>query len=267
MSKNAAIAVTTTLLIACGAPAEDEMSESAPGMSSPSQIGALLADGEVVFGVFPGQQTAEGGTAMAARFGMDFVFYDLENGPFDLEAYHTYVDAMTAALGPDTPRRAMALRIPPVGADPDGAIQRALEALEAGIDILVVPHVQNATQATVVVEATGRNAWPTRPDGAHVNLLIIEDQEGIANASEIVATPGVSIVFAGPGDLRRAYEGDMEAVENAIQVVLAACKEHEVPCGVTAGPDNIADRIEQGFRAFIVQQQEAVEAGRTAAGR
>lgn len=271
MNRKLAIAALTSFAIACGAPAEDEMSQAVSGSDAPrggaSEIPRLLADGHVIFGVFPGEQTAEGGAAMAGRSGMDFVFFDLERPPFDLAAFDAYVSAMHEALGPDAPRRAMALRIPPVGDDPESAREKAARALDAGIDILVVPHVQNADQAAVAVEATGLNTWPSRPDGAHVNLLIIEDQEGVANASEIVGTPGVGIVFAGPGDLRRAYEGDMEAVEAAIQTVLSACREHDVPCGVTAGPDDIAERIEQGFRAFIVQQQEAVEAGRAAAGR
>ena len=82
-----------------------------------------------------------------------------------------------------------------------------------------------------------------------------------------MATPGLSVVFAGPGDLRRAYEGDMEAVENAIQAVLSACLEFEVPCGVTAGVDDIGMRLDQGFRVIIVTQEEALAAGRRHAGR
>ena len=59
----------------------------------------------------------------------------------------------------------------------------------------------------------------------------------------------------------------MEKVEEAIQIVLAACLEFDVPCGVTAGVDDIAMRIEQGFRVFIVTQPEAVAVGMAAAGR
>ena len=59
----------------------------------------------------------------------------------------------------------------------------------------------------------------------------------------------------------------MEAVEAAIQTVLAACLEAGVPCGITAGPDDIAMRIEQGFRVFIVTSPEALAVGHQAAGR
>ena len=80
-----------------------------------------------------------------------------------------------------------------------------------------------------------------------MNMLIVEDREAVEVVDEIVSTPGVSVVFAGPGDLRRAYEGDMEAVESAIQTVLAACTEHRVPCGITAGVDDIAERLSRAF--------------------
>ena len=77
----------------------------------------------------------------------------------------------------------------------------------------------------------------------------------------------LSVVFAGPGDLRRAYDGDMEAVEGAIQAVLAACKEFDVVCGVTAGAEDIAGRLEEGWGMIIVTEPEAVAVGRRAAGR
>ena len=59
----------------------------------------------------------------------------------------------------------------------------------------------------------------------------------------------------------------MEAVEGAIQAVLAACLANGVPCGITAGVDDIAERIAQGFRMFIASDPETVTAGREAAGR
>ena len=82
-----------------------------------------------------------------------------------------------------------------------------------------------------------------------------------------MGTAGVSVVFAGPGDLRRSYEGDMDAVEAAIQTILASCQAHGVPCGITAGVEDIAERIDQGFRMFIMSDAAAATAGRAAAGR
>ena len=41
----------------------------------------------------------------------------------------------------------------------------------------------------------------------------------------------------------------------------------DVACGITAGVDDIAERLEQGFRLIIVTSPEALSVGRAAAGR
>ncbi|SVE63188.1 uncharacterized protein METZ01_LOCUS516042, partial [marine metagenome] len=81
-------------------------------------------------------------------------------------------------------------------------------------------------------------------------------------SEEIVATPGLSVVIPGPGDLRRAYNGDSESVEAAIQRVLAACKDFQVPCGITAGIDDVVERLEQGFKMIIASDLATIETGR-----
>lgn len=273
----AVLAIALTLGAAC-APAGDEAAgdgaagdesamasgEGGPGADAP--MVALLADGEALFGMFSGDHTAEGGAAMAANGQTDFVFYSLETGPFDIPTMETYVDALAdASTGDEAPP--IALRIPPVHEDVEAARARVAEGLEAGVASIVFPHVVARDDAAAAVDAMGPELWPGNPDGSLVAMLIVEDREGIAHVRDIVSTPGVSVVFAGPGDLRRAYEGDMEAVESAIQTVLAACMEFDVPCGITADPDDIGERLEQGFRVFIVQDPAAVDAGKRASGR
>ena len=121
--------------------------------------------------------------------------------------------------------------------------------------------------AELAVRSMGGRLWPINPSGDLINILLIEDQIGIGAAREIVGTQGVSVAIPGPGDLRRAYEGDMEAVEDAIQTVLAACKEFDVACGITAGVDDIGERLAQGFKLIIVNQPEALSVGLEESGR
>ena len=231
-----------------------------------NRVVALLAAEQPVFGIFSGDHTAEQGAAMAQNRDTDFVFYSLESGPFDLPTMQSYMRALAEHAGEGGPPP-FALRIPPIRDGEEIARERVREAMEAGVDAIVFPHVESAEQATVAVEAMGTNLWPANPDGVHVNMLIVEDQVGVQHVREIAGTDGVSVVFAGPGDLRRAYDGDMDAVERAIQTVLSACKEFNVPCGITAGVDDIADRLAQGFRAIIVTEPEAIGVGKQAAGR
>ena len=143
-------------------------------------------------------------------------------------------------------------RIPPIRDGRVEAQDRTQRILDAGIHGVVFPHVESAEDAEHAVRSmryrpkglrpngqgvaarywgvsredyTSRaDVWPASPRGELINMLLIEDKIGIENTRAIVSTEGVSIVIPGPGDLRRAYEGDDEAIENAIQTVLAACK-------------------------------------------
>jgi 2-keto-3-deoxy-L-rhamnonate aldolase RhmA len=227
-------------------------------------IVGLLAGGQAVFGIFSGPHTPAQGALMARTVDPDFVFYSLESGPFDVPGMRAYGEAMRQASVERSPPP-LVLRIPPIRDGADAARDR--QGLAAGVAAIVFPHVESARDAALAVEFMGPELRPGNPDGQRVAMLIIEDTVGIARAREIVSTPGVGVVFAGPGDLRRAYHGDMAAVERAIQTVLAACKEFAVPCGITAGVDDVATRLAQGFRVVIVSQAEALSAGRRAAGR
>ena len=281
-------------------PAPDASSASAPPAGAGPQwnrMAALLAEGEAVFGIFSGEQTEESARRMAGQNLTDFVFYSLETGPFDLPAMSAYLEALSppAGRGAANPHP-VALRIPPVRDGREQARERTAAGLDAGAYAVVFPHVESADEARHAVASmrparagglrpapspeaarvfgvspeeyeARADLWPLAGDGELVSMILIEDRAGVENAREIVSVPGVSVAFPGPGDLRRAYDGDAEAVEAAIRTVLAACLEAGVPCGITAGPDDIAERLEQGFRVFIVTSPDALPVGRAAAGR
>jgi 4-hydroxy-2-oxoheptanedioate aldolase len=210
---------------------------------------ALLSSGKAAFGSFS-DKTRQSASTLSADDRVDFVFYDMETGPFDVDGMR---DFMTALGG-----RSLAARLPPIRDGREVARERVRLLLDAGVDLVVYPHVGSREDAELAVRATGERA---------LNLLIIEDRAGVANAREIVSTPGVDIVFPGPGDLRRAYQGDLAAVEKAIQSVLSACRSSRVVCGITAGPEDIAKRLEEGFRVFIVKNPDALPIGRRASSR
>lgn len=275
-----AVSVATGLTAAgCAAPEQsdvpaagtDAASDPAAATSTvaagdASALAQLLADGQAVFGVFSGPTTAEQGALMGQNRELDFVFYSLESGPFDIMSTRVYMSGIAKGSRTEAPHP-LILRVPPIRNGVDAAGANVAEALDAGVAAIVFPHVESAEDAAVAVSVMGDEIWPGNASGTLLSILIVEDRSGVERVDEIVATPGVSVVFAGPGDLRRSYEGDMEAVEGAIQTVLTACQAYGVPCGITAGVDDIAERIAQGFRMFIVSDPAAVTAGREAAGR
>jgi 4-hydroxy-2-oxoheptanedioate aldolase len=122
--------------------------------------------------------------------------------------------------------------------------------------------------------------WPLNPAGELVNWTIVESKEGLAHVREIAAVKGIGVLFPGAGTLRGVFSStnaagerqvDAAAHETAIQQVLAACKEFNVPCGYPANANDIQTRMEQGFSVFVINWGtagfKAVEIGRNAAGR
>ncbi len=124
------------------------------------------------------------------------------------------------------------------------------------------------------------DVWPLNPNGELINWTIVETQEGLDHVREIAAVEGVGVLWPGAGTLRGLFtttgpDGqralDAEAWEASIQLVLAACKEFNVPCGYPANADDIEMRMEQGFSVFVMNWGDAgfaaIEVGRRAAGR
>ena len=64
---------------------------------------------------------------------------------------------------------------------------------------------------------------------------------------------------------------DADGWEAAIQQVLAACKEFNVPCGYPASENDIEMRMKQGFGVFVISWGEpgfrAIDIGRRLSGR
>jgi 2-keto-3-deoxy-L-rhamnonate aldolase RhmA len=122
--------------------------------------------------------------------------------------------------------------------------------------------------------------WPLASDAELVSWTIVESKQGLARVREIAAVKGISALFPGAGTLRRVFTStnaagerafDAAGWEAAIQQVLAACKEFDVPCGYPANADDIEMRMKQGFSVFVIGWGEAglkaVDIGRRLAGR
>ncbi len=127
---------------------------------------------------------------------------------------------------------------------------------------------------------TKADLYPLNPKGELTNWTVVESKEGLKHVREIAAVKGISVLFPGAGTLRQVFSTtdgtgkrtlDEAGWEGAIQRVLAACKEFNVPCGYPANANDIEMRMKQGFSVFVMGWGEpgfkAVEIGKKAAGR
>jgi 4-hydroxy-2-oxoheptanedioate aldolase len=266
----------------------------------------LLDRGEVVFGESVPHRSVEGAVAMSRSTDSDFLFYDMEHSTFDVPQLQAFLQflldpARILARGRPGTEHPVMVRIPANGREMNQWMVKNL--LDQGVHGIIAPFIENAAQAENLVRAmrypqppgatnpsppgergSGAGAavrywgvpgaeyrqladlWRLSPRGELLNLMLIENEEGVRNIREIAQVPGVTVIVPAPGDLNSYYSGDREKVEEAIQTVLAACLEFDVPCGITAGPNDVVERIEQGFRVLITGG-EGLRLGREAAGR
>ena len=96
------------------------------------------------------------------------------------------------------------------------------------------------------------DVWPLNPEGDLLAIPMIETLEGLKNVDEIAAVPGVGAIFIGAGGDLHQYLGvpqDAPEVEQARQTILAACKAHNVACGITALTKADVDRrLKEGWK-------------------
>ena len=122
------------------------------------------------------------------------------------------------------------------------------------------------------------DVWPLDPQGELLAMMFIESPEGVANIDEIIRVPGLGGIFIGPSDLSTSMGYTSPAapeVEAAIQTVLRACLDNDVPCAITTGQGSVEQRIEEGFRFVTIgadgglstRAAEALRLGREAGGR
>jgi 4-hydroxy-2-oxoheptanedioate aldolase len=96
------------------------------------------------------------------------------------------------------------------------------------------------------------DVWPLNPEGDLLAIPMIETMEGLKNVDEIAAVPGVGAIFIGAGGDLHQYLGvpaDAPEVEQARQTILAACKAHNVACGITAlTRADVDKRLKEGWK-------------------
>jgi 4-hydroxy-2-oxoheptanedioate aldolase len=104
------------------------------------------------------------------------------------------------------------------------------------------------------------DVWPLNPQGDLLAIPMIETAEGLKNVNEIASVPGVGAIFIGAGGDLHQYLGvaqDSPEVEQARQTILAACKAHNVACGITAlTKADVDKRITEGWKMIRTGRAE-----------
>jgi 4-hydroxy-2-oxoheptanedioate aldolase len=180
-------------------------------------------------------------TELLAGTGYDWLLIDGEHAPNDVRHTLSQLQAVASAQHAFGDARSHAIVRVPVGTG-DVGVALIKQYLDIGAQTLLVPMIDTAEQATLVVKATRyapagirgmgsalarASRWQAHARYVHeandqVCVLVqAETVEAMKNLDAIAATPGVDGVFIGPADLSASMGHPGNAAHPEVQAVIA----------------------------------------------
>jgi len=236
-------------------------------------VKAALANGEPQIGTWLSLPSVFSARLMA-RVGFPWLTVDMEHNPIDWETASMMFAAIADA------------GCVPLARVPRGDHDLIKRVLDGGAMGIVVPMVNTVEEARTAIAAAkfppngNRSIGGTIPalnfgatageyyDRANDEILVVlqtESPEGIANADEIYALPGVDAIFVGPNDLlwqMKAEDGTPptpDEYEAALQAILAAGKKAGTPVGIHAfSPEEVQRRVDEGWQFMACKSELAM---------
>ncbi len=236
--------------------------EGGPGR----QLKARLAAREVLVGGMVLEYTRPSLMKLYQQAGYDFVYIEYEHAYFGMAEF---ADTVVAARDNG---------LPVVAKTPQLERQEVAKLLECGVVGMQLPRTETREEIETLIDyiklypkgsrasATGygssdyikptdRQGWIAGQDAETTLVVHIETRTGYANAEEIVSTPGVDMVYCGPGDssLEFGHPGDWDHPEvlGPMEQVLDLCLRHGVPFGTSVkGHESAARWIGKGALFF-----------------
>jgi 2-keto-3-deoxy-L-rhamnonate aldolase RhmA len=225
---------------------------------------SLLAAGKPAVGVWTGATAAPRIAKVLATSDADFIVADIEHEIYDFPTLHRFVlEIQDFSLRfRSTPRATPAVLVKlghRGGWDPRFEIA---ETMRLGpVTGVWVPFVENASEMKRIISTfdhpeqtalQGVNAgsqgggtpasplWPLNPKGRLMVVAMIESEEGVKNAREIIQTPGVAAVHT------------VHVSEEGAAKVLQLCLENKVIAGIDANPGNVKAKLAAGYKLISV---------------
>lgn len=199
-----------------------------------------------------------------ARSGVDYVCIDTQHGAINSSDAVTLIQAIL--LGGSRP-------LVRVAQNDAGSITKALDAGAVGV---IVPMINNATDAEAAVSACrypprGTRSWgpstaAMRIDqhyldwsDEHVTMIpMIETAEAVNNLDAILAIDGINAAYVGPADLSISLglppgnNDDDPAFSAALSTIVAGCERAGVVAGIHSTGTLAPARRAMGFRMVTV---------------
>lgn len=227
----------------------------------PSRVLAKLRAGEPAFS-FKLNLSDSRAAEIAAMSGFDCIWVDMEHVPNDWSAIEK---SIMAAKMYDVDTIVRVAR---------GSYSDLIRPLEMDASGIMVPHIMSLADAKAVIRQTKFHPLGMRPvDGGNAdglycklpfgdylqqaneqrfNILQIEDVEPIDELEEIIALPGLDMIFFGPGDFSQSIgapgQFDHPLIAQTRERIASLAAKHGKFAGTVGSLDNVNELLSLGYR-------------------
>lgn len=231
----------------------------------PSRVLQKLRAGEVAYATKLNLGDARA-AEIAAMSGLDCIWTDMEHVPNDWSVVEKQILA-AKAHGVDTIVRVAR-----------GGYSDYIRPLEMDATGIMVPHIMSAADAKAVIRSTKFHPLGLRPvdggnaDGAYCsigfadylrqaneqrfNVLQIEDVEPLDELEDIIALPGLDMIFFGPGDFSQSIgapgQMDHPLIGETRRKIAELAVKHGKFAGTVGSTGNAAELVAMGYRFISV---------------
>ena len=220
---------------------------------------SILESGKPAIGVWTGALSAPRIAKVLAISDADFIVADVEHDIYDFGMLHRFLlEVQDFSLRYRTePRVAPVVLVKLANRatwDPRYEIAESLKVgpamgvwipmVESRADleraISAVRGAETSAMAGLNIPKERRDVWPLNPKGELLVVAMIETEEGVRHAREIVNTPGLSAI-----ETVHIPEADAERI-------LKMCRERGVISATDATPEDIKAKIDAGYKLISV---------------
>lgn len=212
-----------------------------------NKVKRALQRGETVIGTMITEARSPAIVQILAAAGLDFIFIDMEHGPYSLETVSDLI------------RVARLAGICPLVRVPDPLYHLMAQPLDAGAQGLMIPRVETVEQVEHIISSTkyrcerGCSTFRSHSDFQKVPvrdfmdwadaetmiILQIERERAIANIEALLSVPEVDAALIGPNDLSISLglpgQVNHPIVIESIEKVIEACRKLGLACGIHIG--------------------------------
>jgi 2-keto-3-deoxy-L-rhamnonate aldolase RhmA len=231
-----------------------------------NRLRSLLAAGKPAYGTMIQEFSSTVVPILLADAGFDFVFIDMEHGPFSLESATELIRVLRLT------------GLTPLVRVPDTEYHLIARILDAGAEGIMVPRVETRAQVEYIVSssrypplgkrgcsiAKGHNDFQKAElheftsfmNRENLVILQIERREAVENIDDLLSVPGVDATIFGPKDLAlslgRPEKFDDPVLQESMQKVMASCQNHGIASGLhTPNLDVLREFQRQGARLLV----------------